>query len=58
MFMWMKGQTLKKQDFVQFHSGGKQMQGFKVENNIVNFTNKSLLTLLSCKGASFKVIYM
>lgn len=24
----------------------------------INFTNKSLLTLLSCKGASFKVAYI
>lgn len=39
----MKGQTLKKQDFVDFQ-GGKQMKELKTEIEIVNFTNKNLLT--------------
>lgn len=55
LFKWMKVQTLKKQDFVDFQRGRKQMKGLKMGIRIVIFTNKSLLTLLSCKGASFKV---
>lgn len=41
--------NIKNQDFVDFQGGGKQMKGLKIENKIVNFTKKSLLTLLSCK---------
>lgn len=40
---WMKGQTLKKQDFVDFLGGESNMKGLKTET-VVNFTNKSLLT--------------
>lgn len=34
------------------------MKGLKTEIKMVNFTNKSSLALLSCKGESFKVVYM